>query len=1002
MKKLILFLLWASLACAQTVNTARMLSGVNYVPVGLPFTFSPIDTTRVTVFTSSTDSFPGMPAGSNQFFGTGSIFTVINLGSGTVNIACLSCTINGQSVFQLTQNQGADIYGDGVNFVASIGAGSGGGGGGGGAFSAITSGTNNIASMFVGNGASLAPTGTGFIRANAFSPLTTAITAPGIVSETHCASLGLNAYAWTPLSDGTYAEQKCIDTVTATVSPQNVDLIARKTFFNDSMAGGQPGKNAFVSLDHTLGVGTDPTIQDRAWWMLVQTPAGDSGTRKSMAGLQIEMDYNGTVVFSPGPDSEASALSLQVADFHTTNLTSPALGTNAIRASYFRESGAGWYNSPQAVFNGQFDNLSNVAGNSQAMAIFTAKWSDDQNLTTAIPVIGFYNRGFTNRFSANIGFDSINMGTSTNDYDLVMEGVNSAGAAAGFSAFVGPVALGQQIHAAAGFQFDVLGKVKIKQSASASPALTLFGITGGSAGLGVADNAGSPNTLNLPTATGANGQCLVTDGGNPQQLSWSSTCIGGGGGTGIQSWQGDSASIQTATVVNDTNFTGAYSVVSPLHTLTLGFTGTLAAGRLNSNVVQAVTPDTNISGSISGQNLTFSWIGTLAATRLNANVVQGFTNDTNVCASILSQNATLGWQGSGGCNSGTPVPLSVARGGTNLGAFLANQLLVGTAANVFTAATLPNGVVQYNTTTHLFSAASVATNPMTTLGDMIYGGALGVPTALSGPIGPDGVAYNLCSASVSGVATAPVWCLGGVGGRTVSGTTDTIVATDRTAWEIYTSNGSSVAVTIAAPGTTGFTSNFVTRIIVQGTSPVTVTPGGGATIDGGASKTFNQGENCQITSLDNTNYSTSCSPGQLIAGTGIGFARTATGITISAAATGTPSNVTNRSTSQTAVTIGTAPTSGVYTIKYYANLNTACSTGGNSVNFTFNWTDAGASRSLTTGNLSLATGTPAASSYMTGLFTIFVGSGNVTYTSTISGACATGTSSYDVHVALAP
>jgi hypothetical protein len=76
---------------------------------------------------------------------------------------------------------------------------------------------------------------------------------------------------------------------------------------------------------------------------------------------------------------------------------------------------------------------------------------------------------------------------------------------------------------------------------------------------------------------------------------------------------------------------------------------------LGSSVVQAVTNDTNIQGSISAQNLTFSWAGTLAASRLNGNVVQAITNDTNVTGSIAAQNLTLGWTGT----------LGLARGGTN-------------------------------------------------------------------------------------------------------------------------------------------------------------------------------------------------------------------------------------------------------------------------------------------------------------------------------------------------
>jgi hypothetical protein len=49
--------------------------------------------------------------------------------------------------------------------------------------------------------------------------------------------------------------------------------------------------------------------------------------------------------------------------------------------------------------------------------------------------------------------------------------------------------------------------------------------------------------------------------------------------------------------------------------LTMGWTGTLAAARLNSNVVQSVVNDTNIQGSIAAQALTLSWASTLSIAR---------------------------------------------------------------------------------------------------------------------------------------------------------------------------------------------------------------------------------------------------------------------------------------------------------------------------------------------------------------------------------------------------
>lgn len=73
--------------------------------------------------------------------------------------------------------------------------------------------------------------------------------------------------------------------------------------------------------------------------------------------------------------------------------------------------------------------------------------------------------------------------------------------------------------------------------------------------------------------------------------------------------------------------------------------------------------DTNITLTLGGSastalvnaaSITAGWTGTLAAARLNANVPQSIVNDTNVTGSIAAQALTLGWTGTA----------SVARGGT--------------------------------------------------------------------------------------------------------------------------------------------------------------------------------------------------------------------------------------------------------------------------------------------------------------------------------------------------
>jgi hypothetical protein len=117
-----------------------------------------------------------------------------------------------------------------------------------------------------------------------------------------------------------------------------------------------------------------------------------------------------------------------------------------------------------------------------------------------------------------------------------------------------------------------------------------------------------------------------------------------------------------------------------------------------------------------------------------------------------------------------------------------------------------------------------------------------------------------------------------------------------------------------------------------------------------------------------------------------------------APSTGWVSNVGAQSASQSSVALAT-PGTGQYMLNYYADQNGTCTTGSNSVSFTFNWTDGSDARAVTTGSLALGAA-QSTSGYLSGLMPIYVGSGTVTYSSAVSGSCSTGSSSYDLHVAL--
>lgn len=216
----------------------------------------------------------------------------------------------------------------------------------------------------------------------------------------------------------------------------------------------------------------------------------------------------------------------------------------------------------------------------------------------------------------------------------------------------------------------------------------------------------------------------------------------------------------------------------------------------------------------------------------------------------------------GGAYTGVPFTGSSSPGGiTQLTGDVTTPSGSGSQpATLATVNTAPGSCTNCNMTvnakglvTSQSNGSTPLTNPMTTTGDMIVSTPGGTPSRLAGPtVGT--VPYNLCSTPSGGVATVATWCLPGIGGRTVTGTTDTVVATDRGQVITYTSS-SSTAATLTAAST--LLSHFDYAANNAGTGTVTVTPGSG-TINGSASLAISSGEWCAISSSDNTNYIARC------------------------------------------------------------------------------------------------------------------------------------------------
>lgn len=155
---------------------------------------------------------------------------------------------------------------------------------------------------------------------------------------------------------------------------------------------------------------------------------------------------------------------------------------------------------------------------------------------------------------------------------------------------------------------------------------------------------------------------------------------------------------EALTRVNDTNITvtlGGTPATALLKatSITVGWTGTLAAARLNANVVQSVVNDTNVTGSVATQALTLGWTGTLAVARggigvgtLASNgVVYG--NGTGA-VNVLAVNATATRKFLSQTSSATPAWNQPATADisdmTSLGASIAKQSGVATIASAST------------------------------------------------------------------------------------------------------------------------------------------------------------------------------------------------------------------------------------------------------------------------------------------------------------------------------
>ena len=220
-----------------------------------------------------------------------------------------------------------------------------------------------------------------------------------------------------------------------------------------------------------------------------------------------------------------------------------------------------------------------------------------------------------------------------------------------------------------------------------------------------------------------------------------------------------------------------------------------------------------------------------------------------------------------GFNSGTYYPLNCD----------ANGNLQTSMGNYYTApSTCSLGQTYYNTTSNIPYYCGPTPNTWTAFGTS---SGSGIPPPPGGAYGsfPYFLVENPAGTGIQGTWVA---ALPGTPGRTVTGATDTVAATDRASTILYNYSGA-VAVSYTAPATLG--SNLSAKIVNIGTgSVVTFTLTGGPVFlnTNAATYTAALGDSCTFSSPDNVNVLAACSPGQLANGTGISVTGSATGKTI--------------------------------------------------------------------------------------------------------------------------
>lgn len=405
-------------------------------------------------------------------------------------------------------------------------------------------------------------------------------------------------------------------------------------------------------------------------------------------------------------------------------------------------------------------------------------------------------------------------------------------------------------------------KLTLGVATSTTGQLGLAGATSGTVTLQAQDAAGTW-TLKPPTTGGTNGFFLQTDGTGV--TTWAAA-PGGGTVTSIATTAplGGGTITTTGTLTCTTCVTSAAALTN--HGVVLG------AGGQATDVTSPDSTTTHFLAATAGDPA----FRALASGDIPNNAANTSGNAATATALASSPTTCTAQAATGVAASGNATGCFTAV--TPSGTLTSNALLLGGGTSVAaamgslgTTTTLLHGNAAGAPT---FGAVGLTTDVTGILPAANGGSGVASPTAHSLLMGEGSSPFNLLTSnSVNGdylvlshvTGSAPVdytQALQGVACRTVSGTTDTLLYSDRMKCVRYTS-ASAVAVTIPAANSTGFDSNYATQVTVEGagtvtftitTSTATILSGTNPITTGTSSFPMTTGQYATIKSPDNSSY----------------------------------------------------------------------------------------------------------------------------------------------------